>query len=363
MAARPVNFSPGPAILAQPVLERAARAVLALDDVGLSVLEISHRSKPFDAILEATEARLRRLMGIPDSHAVLFLQGGARGQFAQVPLSYLSPDTRAAYVDTGVWSTYAYQEAQTLGAAYLLASGREGGYTALPSLDRVAPSVDTAYVHTTSNNTIYGSQWQEMPDFGAVPQVCDMSSDILSRPVDVSRFALIYAGAQKNAGPSGVTLAIIDRAFMEAGRRDIPKIWQYRVHAAKGSCFNTPPTFAIYCVGLVLEWLEGEGGVDAIAARNEGQAQLIYGIIDGSGGFYRPVIADPAHRSRMNVTFRLATPELEQAFLAQAAAEGLSSLKGHREAGGLRASIYNQMPDEGVERLADMMRRFHQRHG
>lgn len=358
---RPVNFSPGPSILAPEVLEEAARAVLALDGVGLSILEISHRSPPFERILADARDGLRRLFGVPETHDILFLQGGARGQFAQIPLSFLPSGRAAAFVDTGDWARYARDEAATLGETYTLASSREAGYGSLPAIDPADVRPDTAYVHTTSNNTIYGTQFQALPDFGDVPHVCDMSSDILSRPLDVSRFALIYAGAQKNAGPSGVTLVIIDRAFMDGGRRDIPKIWQYRVQAAKDSMLNTPPTFAIYCVGLVVRWLEAQGGVAAVARVNEQKARLIYDAIDGSGGFYRANVADWDHRSRMNITWRLPTEELEKRFVAEAADAGMSSLKGHRNAGGIRASVYNQLPLAGAERLAEFMAAFRKR--
>ncbi|TNF35886.1 MAG: 3-phosphoserine/phosphohydroxythreonine transaminase [Deltaproteobacteria bacterium] len=362
MATRPVNFSPGPAILAPPVLEQAARAVVALDGVGLSILEISHRSATFEKILADARDGIRRLMGVPDTHEILFLQGGARGQFAQLALNFLKPGVAGAYVDTGAWSRYALEEAGTLGETYALASSKEQGYTVLPPLAGLAPRAGTGFVHTTSNNTIYGTQWQDLPDFGDVPHICDMSSDIMSRPVDVSRFKMIYAGAQKNAGPSGVTLVIIDRDFMESARKDIPKIWQYRIQAKKGSMFNTPPTFAIYAVGLVTQWLEAQGGVPGITAVNEKKARLLYDAIDGSDGYYKANVAAWEHRSRMNVTWRLTSEELEKTFIAEAGAAGLSSLKGHRDAGGLRASLYNQLPLEGVERLVEFMQAFKKSH-
>ncbi|MCA9518043.1 MAG: 3-phosphoserine/phosphohydroxythreonine transaminase, partial [Myxococcales bacterium] len=286
---RPVNFAPGPSILAPSVLDGLAKAVLGLDEVGgLSILEISHRSKYFDGVLAETQQRLRALLGIPDTHAVLFLQGGARGQFAQLPLNFLRPGRRAAFVDTGVWARGALDEAKLVGDAYSLASSHDGGYRHLPDLDGVAPAPDTEYVHTTSNNTIYGTQWQTLPDFGAVHHVCDMSSDVLSRPVDVSRFGVIYAGAQKNAGPAGVTLVIADRRWIAEARTDIPTIWQYGIQDKKDSCYNTPPTFAIYAVMLVCRWLEEQGGLEAIARVNEQKAQAIYEVVDGSGGFYHP---------------------------------------------------------------------------
>ena len=363
MSNRPVNFAPGPSILDLSVLEQASKDVVALDGLGLSILEISHRSPTFERILNDARDGLRQLMAVPDTHDILFLQGGARGQFAQVPMNFLRPGQTAAYVDTGAWSKYALAEAQVLGQATAAASSQADGYTHLPDVSRLRFDEDTAYVHTTSNNTIYGTQWQELPDFGPTPHVCDMSSDILSRPVNVSRFHGIYAGAQKNAGPAGVTLAILDKAWMEAGRVDIPSIYRYAVQAKKGSTYNTPPVFAIYVVGLVVKWLQGLGGVDAIHARNERKARLLYEAIDGSGGFYAGTVTDPGHRSHMNVTWRLPSEELERRFVAEAAEAGLVSLKGHHSVGGVRASIYNALPVEGVERLVSFMGDFRAKHG
>ena len=363
MSHRPVNFAAGPAILAPEVLSAAARGVEALPDLGLSILEISHRWPTFDAIIGDARDRLRRLLGVPETHDILFLQGGARAQFAQVPLSFLRPGQQASYVLTGAWSKYALKEAGVLGQASVLATGEDGNFSELPSLADAALPPDTAYVHTTSNNTIFGTQWQELPDFGGARHVCDMSSDILSRPIDVGRFGLVYAGAQKNLGPAGVTLVIIDKAWMAEARDDIPSIWQYRVQAAKDSMFNTPPCFAIYVCGLAARWLEELGGVPAIQARNEQKAAMVYELIDASGGFYRGHVARAEHRSRMNVTWRTADPELEPRFVKEAEAEGLKGLKGHRSVGGLRASIYNAMPVEGVERLVDFMQRFARAHG
>lgn len=354
---RPVNFYPGPAIIPLPVLEEASRAVVALDGVGLSVMEISHRSKEFEAIAFAARDCLRRLLKVPETHEILFLQGGARGQFAQVPLNFLREGQRAGFVMTGAWSDYAIKEAATLGGTVEIASSKASGYTRLPELPETLPG-DLAYVHTTSNNTIFGTQWREMPDFGDVRHVSDMSSDILSRPIDVSRYALIYAGAQKNCGPSGITIVIIDRAWMASAKTRIPAIWRYETQAKKDSMFNTPPTFPIYCVGLVARWLEELGGIEAIAERNAGKAKLLYEAIDGSDGFYRGCVANPAHRSTMNVTWRMPSEALEKRFVAAATESQLIGLKGHRSAGGLRASLYNAMPVAGVERLVEFMERF-----
>jgi phosphoserine aminotransferase len=364
MPTRPFNFSPGPSILPLTVLEEAAAALVSLPEAGgLSVAEISHRGPVFEALADEAKARLRRLLDVPDSHDILFLQGGARGQFAQLALNFLAPGAPGAYVDTGVWARGAFEEAATLGEASVIASGEGDGYHRLPDLAGLVVPPGAAYVHSTSNNTIYGTQWNPMPDFGAVPHISDMSSDILSRKLDVSRYAMIYAGAQKNAGLAGLTLVIIDRAFMETGRRDIPQIWQYRVQSKQDSMFNTPPTFAIYVTLLVARWLEALGGLGAMEALNAEKAARIYATIDGSGGFYRGTVADPAHRSRMNVTFRLPSEDLERRFVAEADAAGLQQLKGHRKAGGIRASLYNAMPLEGVKALADFMDDFRARVG
>lgn len=360
---RPFNFSPGPSILPTSVLEQAAAALVSLPEAqGLSIAEISHRGPVFEGLLAEAKERLRRLLGVPDSHDILFLQGGARGQFAQLALNWLRCDQPGAYVDTGVWARGAFEEGQSLGEATIVATGEPFEYQRLPDLAGVQLPENAAYVHTTSNNTIYGTQWLELPDFGGVPHICDMSSDILSRPLDVARFAMIYAGAQKNAGLAGLTLIIIDRAFMASARKDIPQIWQYRVQAANDSMFNTPPTFAIYVTLLMARWLEALGGLDAMAALNAKKAGLLYGAIDGSDGFYRGTVVDPNHRSRMNVTWRLPTEALEKQIVAEAEAAGLHHLKGHRKAGGLRASLYNAMPLAGVEALVAFMADFEARH-
>ncbi len=361
MNERPVNFSAGPAILPLEVLEEASRSVYALDGVGLSILEISHRSPPFEAIIEAARDGVRRALGVPETHDVLFLQGGARAQFAQVPLNFLRPGSSAAYVNTGAWSEYSIEEANRLGTAVEVASGEASCFAALPDVSDLELGADTAYVHTTSNNTIYGTQWQRLPTFGDVPHVCDMSSDIFSRAVRVSDFQLIYAGAQKNAGPAGVTLAIVDRSWMASAREDIPAIWRYETHAKKDSMYNTPPTFPIYVVGLVTQWIERQGGVQRIAQVNEQKANLIYEAIDASE-IWECAVANPDHQSRMNVAWRTRDPELAPRFVAEAAEARLSGLKGHRKVGGLRASIYNAMPLSGVERLVSFMDDFARRH-
>ncbi|MFN7950430.1 MAG: 3-phosphoserine/phosphohydroxythreonine transaminase [bacterium] len=358
MSDRPVNFNPGPAILPLSVLEKASRAVLALDGVGLSVLEISHRSKEFEAINADAMARVKRLFQVPDTHDVLFLQGGASGQFAQIPLNFLGKDQVGAYVLSGAWSKKALEEAKRLGNAVSIASSEAQNFCELPSLDGVAVPANAAYVHTTSNNTIYGTQWPTLPEFPGQRHVCDMSSDIFSRPVDGGKFALIYAGAQKNAGPSGVTIVIVEKAWMASAPKTIPTIWRYQTHADNQSLYNTPPTLGVYLVGLTLAWIEEQGGLAAIEKANEAKAKVLYDAIDGSNGFYRGSVTNRAHRSRMNVTFLLPSEELEKKFLKEADALKLVGLKGHRSVGGLRASIYNAMPLAGVEKLVGLMERF-----
>lgn len=365
---RPYNFSPGPSIIPPEVIEGAVSALRGVPEVGnLSIVEISHRLPWFEAIVAQTEQALRDLLAIPDSYAVLFLQGGARQQFAQIPMSWLPAGKTAAYIDTGVWAQAAYEDAATLGDARIVASGEASGYTVLPDLDQVAWPENLAYVHTTSNNTIYGTQWGvpgqagQWPDFSAVgPHICDMSSDILARPIDISKFKMIYAGAQKNAGIPGVTILIIERDFMEAGRKDIPSIWQYRVQHNNQSMYNTPPTLAIYTTLLTCRWLAERGGVEGAMARNEEKAALLYAALDGSDGFYRGNVK-VSDRSRMNVTFRLPSESLEKRFIAECEAAGLHHLKGHRKAGGIRASLYNAMPKAGVEALVAFMGEFQKR--
>ena len=362
MRQRPVNFSAGPAILPESVLAEASEGVVALKDLGLSILEISHRSPTFEHIIAETRERLRALLNVPETHDILFLQGGARGQFAQVPLNFLKTGTTAAFIDTGTWSAGAIAEAARLGQTSVLASSAAQSYAGLPDLQGLRLPDDCAYVHSTSNNTIYGTQWADLPTFEGVANVCDMSSDILSRPIDVSQFSLIYAGAQKNAGPAGVTLVIIDKAWMADAREDIPVIWRYQTQAAKASMYNTPPVFPIYVVGLVARWLEEMGGLNAIEAHNRDKAALLYAAIEGSSGFYSSTVSDPCARSLMNVTWRIADTQLEPLFVQQALECGLSGVKGHRKVGGLRASIYNAMPRSGVEKLVEFMADFARRH-
>ncbi|MEN3002585.1 MAG: 3-phosphoserine/phosphohydroxythreonine transaminase [Armatimonadota bacterium] len=361
MTERVWNFSAGPAVLPLPVLQEAQRDLLALPGIGMSVLEISHRSKWFDAILDETEANLRQLLKIPDHYRVLFLQGGASLQFAMVPMNLLG-DRSADYIITGSWGEKAFQEAIKIGKARVAWSGKGENFVRTPTPDELDLDPHAAYVHFTSNETIQGVEFHQEPPVGDVPLVCDASSDFLSRPLPIERYALIYAGAQKNAGPAGVTIVIIRDDMLERTPPNMPAMLDYRLLAEHRSVYNTPPVFAIYIVMLVTRWLLNEiGGLERMQQINRQKASLLYEVIDASNGFYRGH-AHPECRSVMNVTWRLPNEELEKAFLQQAQANGLYELKGHRSVGGCRASIYNAMPIEGVQALRDFMLDFMRRH-
>jgi len=356
------NFNPGPAALPLEALQQARDELTDYRGIGMSVLEISHRSKEFEAINDETQALLKELLSIPDGYKVLFLQGGASLQFAMVPMNLLGEGRTAAYVDTGSWAKKAIKEAKLIGEVAVVASSADSQYTRIPDPADIRVPSDAAYLHITSNETIGGIQYKTFPDAGGVPLVADMSSDILSRPIDVSRFGLIYAGAQKNLGPAGVTVVILREDLLERMRKDIPTMLRYDIHAENNSLYNTPPVFSIYMVGLVLKWVKNRGGLAAVERLNREKADLLYGAIDESGGFYRGV-ADPDSRSVMNVTWRMASEELEKAFIKEAGENGFVGLKGHRSVGGLRASIYNAVPLEAVRALAEFMRDFARRHG
>ncbi|MEN6437543.1 MAG: 3-phosphoserine/phosphohydroxythreonine transaminase [Syntrophobacter sp.] len=356
MTQRIYNFNAGPAALPLMVLEQIKQEMLDFQSTGMSLLEISHRSKPFEVVLEDAIARVRRLFGLDDSYHVLFLQGGASLQFAMVPMNLAIPGKPLNYVDTGTWSTKAIKEARVLGKdVRVIASSEKSEFTYIP--EDIPVDQNAAYLHITSNNTIRGTQWRTFPNPGGVPMISDMSSDIFSRRIDPRPFALIYAGAQKNLGPAGVTLVVIRDDMLERVPGDLPAMLKYTTYAANNSLYNTPPCFAIYVSGLVLKWIEETvGGIDAMERINNEKAQLLYGYID-SQDFYRGT-ARPDSRSRMNITFRLPDPELEKQFLAGAAAAGLGGLKGHRSVGGCRASIYNATTLEGVKALVDFMKDF-----
>ena len=355
------NFSAGPAVLPLPVLEEAQRDLLELPGAGASVLEISHRSKAFDAIIEGAEADMRVLGGIPREYKILFLQGGASLQFAMVPMNLLAAGATADYIVTGGWSKRALEEAGLIGATHVAATTEAGGFKRIPSRSELQLTRGAAFVHMTSNNTLYGTQWHEVPDVGDAPLVCDASSDIYSRPVDVTKFGLLYAGAQKNLGPSGLTMVIIREDLLARSPDALPSMLSYRAIAQHHSLLNTPPVFAVYIFRLVMKWLRELGGLNAVEQNNERKAARLYAELDRTP-FWRPH-AEPASRSRMNVTFRLADETLEDRFLGEAKAAGFDGLKGHRSVGGIRASIYNAFPEAGVSALVEFMREFERTRG
>jgi phosphoserine aminotransferase len=361
MTERIFNFSAGPAVLPVPVLEEVQRDLLSLPGVGMSILEISHRSKPFDEIHTQAEQGLRELMGISDDYAVLFLQGGASLQFTMAPMNLLPEGGSADYIITGSWGKKALKEAKREGSINVAANMADAGFKRIPAQDELKLDPNAAYVHLTSNETIEGVQWKAEPEVGNVPLFSDASSDILSRPIDVSRYALIYAGAQKNMGPSGVTLVILRKDLLQRVPEGLHTMLDYRTHVENNSLYNTPNTFGIYIIGLVAKWLKGKGGLAGMAAENQAKAKLLYDVIDATE-FYRGH-ADPDSRSVMNVTFRLPSEELEKRFASEATAQGLDGLKGHRSVGGIRASIYNAFPREGVEALVQFMKEFEKNNG
>jgi phosphoserine aminotransferase len=351
------NFSAGPATLPLAVLERAGEELTDWHGSGMSVMEMSHRGKEFMGIAAKAEADLRALMNIPDNYKVLFLQGGASTQFAMVPLNLMGRTGKADYFDTGAWSGKAIKEGARYGEANIVASSKEQNYSTVPDRSAWKLSADAAYVHYTPNETIGGLEFDAEPDVGDVPLVADMSSTILSRPIDVSQYGIIYAGAQKNIGPAGITIVIIRDDLIGHAGDNVPAMLNYATHADAESMYNTPPTYGWYMAGLVFEWLLDNGGLAAMAKVNEAKAGRLYDYIDNSGGFYRNPV-DTRYRSWMNVPFVMADPELDKAFLAGADAAGLLQLKGHRSVGGMRASIYNAMPEAGVDALIAYMREF-----
>lgn len=354
---RAYNFNAGPAALPEAVLKKAQETWLNYNDCGMAVMELSHRSKEFDDINNSAMALLRQLMNIPDNYEVLFLQGGASLQFSMVPMNLLSKEKTAQYILTGSWSEKALAEAKKVGKTNILASTKDDKYRSIPTVDVDQLNDDNAYVHITSNNTIYGTQWKSFPKTGDVPLIADMSSDILSRKVNVADFGLIYAGAQKNLGPSGVTVVIVRKDLLDRSQSDLPTMLNYNTHAKSKSLYNTPPTLAIYLLKLVLEWLEAEGGVATLEKRNEEKALLLYETIRESNGFYN-AHAKKGSESHMNVTFTLKDDETTSAFLSAAKEAGFVGLNGHRSIGGCRASIYNAVPFEHVQKLAEFMKQF-----
>jgi phosphoserine aminotransferase len=355
------NFSAGPAVLPLPVLEQAQRDLISLPGVGMSVMEISHRSKTFEDLLNTAIADIRTLANVPDNYKVLMLQGGATLQFSMVPMNLLPVGGTADYIDTGSWADKAIKEAKKVGSVNIVASTKSEGYTRIPRSDELKLTRGAAYVHITTNNTIEGTEWKVPPDVGETPLVADASSDIFSGPIDVSRFGLIYAGAQKNLGPSGVTLVIIREDLLTRSTDAVPIMLNYKVHADNNSLYNTPNTFGIYILGLTMKWLRSIGGLDGIVRLNQRKASRLYAEIDRTG-FYRGT-AQRESRSLMNITFRLPDEQLEKTFEKEATAAGLDGLKGHRSVGGMRASIYNAFPEEGIDALVAFMREFERKHG
>ncbi|KIL43026.1 3-phosphoserine/phosphohydroxythreonine transaminase [Jeotgalibacillus campisalis] len=353
---RLVNFSAGPSALPLEVLQRAQSELVNTNASGMSVMEMSHRSREFERILVNAQSRLKKMMNIPDSYKILFLQGGASLQFSMIPLNLLQTDHKAAYLITGSWSKKALLEAEKVGKAKIYASSEENGFKSIPSFSQSALSPDTDYLHITGNNTIEGTRITELPDTGSVPIVTDLSSSILSERINVEDYGVIYAGAQKNLGPSGVTVVIIREDLIGRASKATPSMLDYATHVKANSLYNTPPTFGIYMIGLVLEWIESLGGIDELEARNHEKASFLYDAIDQSSVFSSPI--NKKDRSLMNIPFTSLDPDTDSAFLHFAESKGLVELKGHRSVGGMRASLYNAMPYEGVERLVDAMKQF-----
>lgn len=351
------NFNAGPAMLPVPVLEQVQAELRDYQGRGMSIMEMSHRSKEYEAINAQAEERFKRLLGVGEGYRVLFVQGGASTQFAMVPMNFLPAGQTADFLMTGLWAEKAYEEAAALGQAHIAASTKEGNYRRVPRQEEIQFSDNSAYVHLTSNETIQGIQFHTIPDVGDRPLVADMSSDILSRPLDAKKFALIYAGAQKNLGPSGVTAVLLRESWLASANKKVPTMLRYNTHVKNNSLYNTPPSFGVYMLNLVLGWIENLGGLSAMAQRNEQKAKFLYDAIDGSNGYYRGH-AEPNSRSLMNVTFRLPSEELEKKFVSEAQKAGMVGLAGHRLVGGIRASIYNAIGPESCQALASFMNDF-----
>ncbi|WP_270182443.1 3-phosphoserine/phosphohydroxythreonine transaminase [Alkalihalobacillus sp. CinArs1] len=358
---RRFNFNAGPSALPLEVLDQAQSELISYQQFGMSVMEFSHRSKEYKAIHEGAVNLLRELLNIPDDYEVLFLQGGASLQFSMVPMNFLQEGQQGNYFLTGSWSQKALKEAQKVGDTFIGANGEQTNFSRIPTPDELTYRDNDAYVHLTSNNTIHGTQWKEFPNEPDKTFIADMSSDILSRAIPIEQFGLIYAGAQKNLGPAGVTVVILKKDLLKNAPKNLPTMLDYRTHVEKSSLYNTPPSFSIYMLSLVLKWTKKYGGIEAIEKWNKEKASLLYKTIDESNGFYNG-IADKQSRSSMNVTFTLREKELEELFLKEAEDEGFVGLKGHRSIGGCRASIYNAVPLESVKALCDFMNTFHQKH-
>lgn len=355
---RVYNFSAGPAVLPVEVLEEAQKELLNYKDAGMSVLEMSHRSKEYEKINAEAEQDIKDLLGIGDDYCVLFMGGGGSLQFSMVAMNFLAKDKVAAYINTSDFSNKAIIEAEKVGKVDTIFSSKENKYNRVPKMEEIKLPENCAYLHITGNNTIEGTEYSEYPDTGSVPLIADMSSDILSKPIPTEKFSLIYAGAQKNIGPGGVVVVIARKDFIKGREKDLPTMLNYEIHMNKNSLYNTPPVFAVYVVGLVAKWLKKEGGLEAMAKKNEAKAKIIYDVLDKYPEFYC-AYAEIDSRSTMNITFGLPTEELNGKFVEEAAEIGLCNLKGHRSVGGIRASIYNAMPKEGCEKLVEFMERFY----
>ncbi len=353
--ARSHNFFAGPAVLPEPVLKASAEAVLDFNGMGMGLIEISHRDKAFEKVVNDAIANLREVMGIPENYSIVFLTGGASTQFAMVPMNFMR--TTADYIDTGTWSSKAIKEAKLFGNVNVVYSGKAENYRSIPKEFKFDPNAD--FVHVTSNNTIYGTQFEKFPCTGGIPMICDMSSDIMCRRIDVTKFAMIYAGAQKNMGPAGVTVAIIRNDMLEKTPEKIPTMFKYTTHTGENSLYNTPPVFPIFVVGEVVKWIKSLGGVDAIEVINRRKAGMIYEVLDKYPCYNAHAL--PGSRSLMNISFTTSTPELEAALLDEAKKRKMFGLKGHRSVGGLRASIYNACPESSVIALRDMLVEFAQK--
>ncbi len=351
------NFNPGPATLPLPVLEEAQKEFLNFAGSGMSILEISHRAKAYDEVHQKAKADVKELMGLGDDYEVLFCQGGASQQFAMIPMNFATKEKPGNYVLSGSFATKAYQEAEILGVGEVAASSKDVNFKHIPTQDELKINPNAAYLHLCYNNTIYGTEFHYIPETNGVPLFADMSSDMLSRPIDFKKFDFIYAGVQKNLGPAGVVLVVAKKSLVEKSPKSLPTMLRYETFFKKDSLYNTPPAFCIYMVGKVAAWIKDNGGLAAMEKRNREKAKILYDAIDSSGGFYKGH-ADKDSRSLMNVTFRLPSEDLEKKFVAEALEEGLSGVKGHRSVGGMRASIYNAMPIEGAEKLASFMAEF-----
>lgn len=359
---RMYNFNPGPAALPLEVLQEAQHQFVEFGNGGMSILEMSHRSEPVEQLVVETERLLLELLALPSGYRALFMGGGASTQFALIPLNFMKAGMVGGYVLSGSFSEKAYLEAKTIGKAIVLGSSKPLNWSRLPDVTSIQAGEDTAYIHMTANNTIEGSQFQELPDTGQVPLIADMTSDILSRKRDLSKLSMIYASAQKNLGPAGVTVALIREELLEQGAEGIPAIFRYATFAKHDSLYNTPPVHSIFMMKLVLQWAKRQGGVAELEKRNSEKAKLLYDVVDASGGFYKGVIDQP-DRSIMNMTWRMQEPELEDRFLKESEQNGFAGLAGHRSVGGLRASAYNAVPVQACRALADFMRDFQKRNG